>query len=220
MTKKSEEVVILPIENKMVISKEQELRGFLGTLIQSKKLPGHITSIDEAFTIAQMGKELGFPTMQAFHYIIPIQGRLSLSAKAIGALLRKGGVKYITKEDGVFVYKDGSTSEVLKSGDEKPIDQRTTVIFYRDGLEEKCSFTWKDAEKQGLTTKDNWKRLPKEMLFARCVAKGANRIGPDLLLGLYTTEELTDSFNINENTIKRNEDGTISEIINITNSNK
>jgi len=28
-------------------------------------------------------------------------------------------------------------------------------------MEESCSFTWKDAEGQGLTTKDNWKRMPK-----------------------------------------------------------
>ena len=167
----------------------------------------------EAFTIAQMGKELGFPTMQAFHYIIPIQGKLSLSAKAIGALLRKGGVRYITQEDGVWVYADGSTSTIIKPGDEKPIDQRTTILFLRDGMEERCSFSWKDAEKQGLTTKDNWKRMPKEMLYARCVAKGANRIGSDLLLGLYAIEELADSFSINESHITRNEDGTIASII-------
>jgi len=192
---------------------QSDLQKFLGTLITSKQLPSHIKTVAEAFTIAQMGKELGFPTMQAFHYIIPIQGKLSLSAKAIGALLRKGGVRYITQEDGVWVYADGSTSTIIKPGDEKPIDQRTTILFLRDGMEERCSFSWKDAEKQGLTTKDNWKRMPKEMLYARCVAKGANRIGSDLLLGLYAIEELADSFSINESHITRNEDGSIASII-------
>lgn len=51
------------------------------------------------------------------------------------------------------------------------------------------------------------------MMYARCLAKGANRIGPDLLLGLYMTDELTDSFNLNEKTIKRDEDGFVKEII-------
>lgn len=195
-------------ENKPApIEGEQEVKAFLKTLIDSKKLPGHVKTVEDAFTIAQMGKELGFATMQSFHYIIPIQGKLSLSAKATGALLRKGGVKYITKEDGVFIYPGGK-SEPSKEG-EKPIDQRTTILFVRDGMEEECSFSWKDAEKQGLTTKDNWKRMPKEMLWARCLAKGANRIGSDLLLGLYVIEELTDSFNIPETHIKRNDDGTI-----------
>jgi len=209
MAKKKDEVAVSPT----AVEKqgEDETKVFLKTLIDSKKLPAHIKSVDEAFTIAQMGKELGFATMQAFHYIIPIQGKLSLSAKATGALLRKGGVKYITKEDGVFVYS-GNSIEPNKIGD-KPIDQRTTILFVRDGMNEECSFSWKDAEKQGLTTKDNWKRMPKEMLWARCLAKGANRIGSDLLLGLYVIEELTDSFNISETQIKRNDDGTVEGLV-------
>jgi len=51
------------------------------------------------------------------------------------------------------------------------------------------------------------------MLWARCLAKGANRIGSDLLLGLYVIEELTDSFNIPEKDIKRNDDGTIDSLV-------
>jgi hypothetical protein len=196
----------------------QDLKGFLQTLIDSKKLPTHVKTVEDAFTIAQMGKELGFATMQSFHYIIPIQGKLSLSAKATGALLRKGGVKFYTKEDGIFVYADGSADTISPKPDgTKPVDQRTTIIFVRDGMEEVCSFTWKDADKQGLTTKDNWKRMPKEMLYARCLAKGANRIGADLLLGLYTAEEMADTF-LREDQVKRNEDGTIAEIIDITNN--
>jgi hypothetical protein len=193
------------------LMKFEEAKNELQHLIESKHLPGHIKTVETAFTIAQMGKELGFPVMQAFHYIIPIQGKLSLSAKAIGALLRRGGVKYITKEDGVLVYGDGTTSTYPVEG-KKPVDQRTTIIFDRDGVTEECSFTWREAEKMGLTTKDNWKKMPSAMLYARCIAKGANRVAADLLLGLYMTEELTDSFNVPENKIKRNEDGTIAEV--------
>jgi hypothetical protein len=205
------------MENSQVtVQTNKDLTEFLQTLIDSKKLPTHIKSVEEAFTIAQMGKELGFATMQAFHYIIPIQGKLSLSAKATGALLRKGGVKFYTKEDGVYVFPDGTTDVVSPKADgTKPVDQRTTIVFVRDSMEENCSFTWKDADKQGLTTKDNWKRMPKEMLYARCLAKGANRIGADLLLGLYTAEEMADTF-LKENQIRRNEDGTIAEVIDIT----
>lgn len=199
--------------NAAISSSEQATKDFLQTLIDSKKLPAHIKTVEEAFTISQMGKELGFATMQAFHYIIPIQGKLSLSAKATGALLRKGGVAFVTVEDGVYTYQ-GKTEP--KTPDQKPDGRRTTIKFLRNGLEELTTFTWKDAELQGLTTKDNWKRMPKEMLWARCLAKGANRIGADLLLGLYTIEEMTDSLNINEANIKRAEDGTVQEIIDVT----
>lgn len=201
--------------SKQELMRLEDAKETLQHLITSKQLPKHILTVEEAFTIAQMGKELGFPVMQAFHYIIPIQGRLSLSAKAVGALLRRGKISYTTTEDGVLVYADGSVENHPKEG-VKPIDQRTTIVFTRDGVEEVVTFTWRDATKQGLTTKDNWLRMPKEMLFARCLSKGANRIGPDLLLGLYMIEELTDSFNIPENKIKRNEDGTIAEIEDVT----
>lgn len=214
MAKTSEKAVAITEKTPTPVT-QNDFTLFLEKLIKSKQLPAHIKTVEEAFTVAQMGRELGFHTMQSFHYIIPIQGKLSLSAKAIGALLRKGGVTYQTIEDGIWVYQDDTTSNIIKSTEEnaRPIDQRTTILFFRDGREERCSFTWKDAEKQGLTTKDNWKRMPKEMLYARCLAKGANRIGSDLLLGLYVVEELADSFNIKESNITRNEDGSIAAIV-------
>jgi hypothetical protein len=200
------------MDNKLALTDDSVVK-LMTHLIDSKKLPGHVKTIEDAITVAQMGKELGFGIMQSFHYIIPISGKLSLAAKAVGALLRRGGIKYNTIEDGVYILDDGTAVDTLLDG-QKFKDRRTTIYFYRDGLEERCTFTWKDAAKQGLTTKDNWLRLPKEMLYARCLAKGANRIGADLLLGLYTTEEMVDVLNINESDIIRTEDGLIQEIKN------
>lgn len=189
-----------------LVKNQQE---FLQTLVESKKLPAHVKSVEDAFTIAQMGKELGFPTMQAFHYIVPIQGKLSLSAKAIGAILRRGGIKFKTIEDGVYVYPDSETTTYAKEG---AIDRRTTIVFTRDGEEEAVSFCWSDATAMGLITKDNWKKMAKEMLWARCLSKGANRVAADMLLGLYSTDELFDSFDVSESSVKRDEDGTIISI--------
>lgn len=202
------------MKTELVKVNQEAIKVQLQEFIDSGNLPVHVKSVEQAFLIVQMGHELGFGTIQSMHYIMPIQGRLSLSAKAIGALLRKGGVRFVTKEDGVYVFADESTgSYPTKPDGSKAIDQRTTIQFIRDGLTEDVSFTWTDAAAQGLTTKDNWKRMKREMLYARTLAKGANRIGQDLLLGLYMTEELTDAFDVKESSIKRNEDGTISEII-------
>ena len=184
--------------------------NFLQNLIDSKHLPSHVKNTQTAFTIVQMGKELGFAPMQALHQIVPIQGKLSLSAKAIGAVLRKGGVKFRTLEDGVYVY--GEKVSIEKLDGEEATGMRTTIEFTRDGIIELCSFTWRDAELAGLTIKDNWKRMPKEMLYARCLAKGANRIGQDLLLGLYMTDELADAFNVAEQEMVRDEEGFVVEI--------
>jgi hypothetical protein len=147
---------------KEIITKEEnsEVEVFLQKLIDSKKLPTHVKTVSDAFAIKQMGEELGFATMQSFHYIIPIQGKLSLSAKATGALLRKGGIQFQTVEDGVYVYEDGTVSE-YKDSTKKPIDIRTKIRFVRGDMEEFTTFSWKDAEGMGLTGKDNWKKMPK-----------------------------------------------------------
>ncbi len=202
-------------ETTQEVAKTTDFRGMLETLIASKKLPAHIKTVEDAYTVAQMGKELGFSLMIALHQIIPIQGQLTLSAKALGALLRKGGVTYVTKEDALWVYPDGTTSEypIIKEGHDKPIDRRTTISFTRDGQEELTSFTWNDAKAMGLTEKANWVKMPSQMQWARCLSKGANRIGPDLLNGLYMTEEMTDSFNVSEQSIKRDEEGFVKEIV-------
>ena len=200
--------------NGKIITREDNnnVEEFLQKLIDSKKLPTHVKTVEDAFAIRQMGEELGFATMQSFHYIIPIQGKLSLSAKATGALLRKGGIQFQTLEDGVFVYDDGTTSE-YKDPKKKPIDIRTKIRFVRGNMEEITSFSWKDAESMGLTGKDNWKKMPKFMLWARCLSAGANRIGADLLLGLYTVEELFDHMEEGSVVVNRNEEGEIIEIV-------
>lgn len=205
-----EMAVIDPPKQELVLNSKQV--NFLQTLIDSKQLPAHIRTVADAFTVSKMGKELGFPIMQALHFIIPIQGKLSLSAKAIGAILRKGKITMQTKEDALWVYRDGSVAEYRKTGDEKPIDRRTSILFTRDGIEELVSFTWMDATTQGLTEKSNWTRMPREMLYARCLSKGANRIAQDLLLGLYSTDELYDVFGTPSMKVKRDEDGCITEI--------
>lgn len=207
-------ITLVPRQEVVLTSSED---NFLMKLIKSKQLPGHVRTIEDAFTIGKMGKELGFPIMQSFHFIIPIQGKLTLSAKAIGALMRKNKVTMQTLEDALYIYRDGSALEyprtVVDPVADKPIDRRTTILFTRDGIPEKVSFTWIDATNQDLTTKSNWKRMPREMMYARCLSKGANRIGQDFLLGLYSTDEMFDSIGAAAEQAIRDEDGTIISII-------
>lgn len=193
------------------IQKLDDTKEFLENLIQSGKLPKHVKTAEDAFTISQMGRELGFATMQSFHYIIPIQGKLSLNATAINALLRKGGVQFKTTEDAVYVYEDETTSTV-KLPDKTPVDVRTTITFYRGDVEEVTSFTWSEAKKMGLVTKDNWVKMPSAMLYARCLAKGARRVGADLLLGLYSTDEMMDHLDTSNLHAVRDEDGQVVEV--------
>ena len=71
----------------------------LQMLIDSKVLPANIKTIQQAFAIAQYGKDLGMKPMQAFHQVYSIQGRLALSSKGLGALLWANGIQYKTIQD-------------------------------------------------------------------------------------------------------------------------
>lgn len=173
----------------------------LQILIESKSLPANIKTIEQAFTIAQFGKDLGMKPMQAFHQVYNIQGRLALSSKGLGALLWANGIQYKTVQDFEMIVKG-----VDKDGKELK-DRVTTIEFYRGQIVEKASFYWSDAVKAGWTTKDNWVKMPKHMMYARALALGAQRIAPDKLLGLYTVEEMTDV--IPTNSVKINEEGEV-----------
>lgn len=174
----------------------------LQILIDSKNLPSNIKTIEQAFTIAQFGKDLGMKPMQAFHQIYSIQGRLALSSKALGALLWSNGIGMKTVQDFELVIrgKDKDGNDVK--------DRATTIEFYRNGITEKATFYWSDAVKAGWNTKDNWVKMPKHMMYARCLALGAQRIAPDKLLGLYTVEEMVD-ITPNINNVKINEEGEV-----------
>jgi hypothetical protein len=168
----------------------------LQLLIDSKVLPSNVKTIEQAFAIAQFGKDLGMKPMQAFHQIYSIQGRLALSSKGLGALLWANGIQYKTIQD----------FEKIDKGDGKS-DFVTTIEFYRGKITDKASFYWSDAVRSGWTTKDNWVKMPKFMMWARCLSMGAQRIAPDKILGLYTVEEMVDVTNAPNVSI--NEEGEV-----------
>lgn len=168
----------------------------LQILIDSKSLPSNIKTIEQAFTIAQFGKDLGMKPMQAFHQIYNIQGRLALSSKGLGALLWANGIQYKTIQDFEKIEDNGKSDFI------------TTIEFYRGNIVDRASFKWSDAVRAGWTSKDNWTKMPRHMLYARALALGAQRIAPDKILGLYTVEEMTD-VTPNTSNVVINEEGDV-----------
>ena len=167
-------------ENQTLVVPQNEMEQ-LQLLIDSKVLPSNIKTIQQAFAVAQFGKDLGMKPMQAFHQVYSIQGRLALSSKGLGALLWANGIQYKTIQDFEKITKeDGKTDFV------------TTIEFYRGQVVDRASFAWSDAVRAGWTTKDNWVKMPKHMMYARALSLGAQRIAPDKILGLYTVEEMVD----------------------------
>lgn len=166
--------------------------------VKSGLLPNSIKTPEQAVVIVLKGKELNLAPMASFEMIDVILGKPALKPKGMAAMVRKGGVKYQTIKD----------FEPVKDSDGKTIDYETVIRFHRDGLSEDVKYTYKDAERLGLTGKDNYKKQPGVMMYWRCFSKGANRVCPDLIGGLYTSEELA-SFTTGAPAIELTEDGDV-----------
>jgi len=123
-------------------------------------------------TIIEYGRELGIPPVSALQTMSLVNGRLAIESKALFAIALKHGI----------------TIEVIEKTKE-----RCVLRFTRPGHKPYTeTFTIEDARRIGLTEKDNWKKYPEEMLYWRCGAKGLRAYCSDLLLALYTKEELED----------------------------
>lgn len=200
----------------------QELLAF-GNQIASSKIVPLKTGGDVAAAIL-MGREIGLTPMVSVNNIYPINGKASLGIHVILALLVKAGITYEILNDCQPMYsivvkpdKEGDPYLVVRSAfknepreegegiGSKPVDIGTRIVFNRmikqpDGSWKNSSvtitYTKNEADLADLTRKDNWKNHFKTMLRNRALAIGGRLIGPDVLMGVYETSELADSYNI------------------------
>lgn len=125
---------------------------------------------DEQCAIAILhGLEIGMPPMQALQSIAVINSRPTIWGKAVPALLYRAGFKLQEEGDA---------------------EKATCTLTRPDGQVIVRSFTRVQAVKAGLWDKGVWKQYPERMLQMRArgfaVADGA----PDVITGMYLTEEL------------------------------
>lgn len=56
----------------------------------------------------------------------------------------------------------------------------------------RMTWTFEQARKAGLTSKDNWRNYPRAMLRARCIAEGVRAVYPAAIGGMLVAEEAQD----------------------------
>ena len=148
-------------------------------LARSGVVPDTLKGKPEAvFAILCMGAELGLPPMLAINTINVIQGKPTQSAQLIvGRVLQKF-------PNALFKIVQDEKNLVVK------------VYAGRPGTDIKDAYvaTWDMAKAgaMGLTGKDNYKRQPITMLRARATSEAARAVFPDVVMGLYATEEFQD----------------------------
>lgn len=154
-------------------------------LVASRFLPTAIDTPEKAIAVMLTGVELGIPKMQALRQIVVIQGKPTLSAELMAALI------YRAHGDDALRFTE-TTAE------------RCTIAYKRRGWAkaDTYSFTLQDAKEAGLLGKagGNWERYRPAMLRARAISAVA-RIGfPDVIGGMYTAEELDATVKVDPNT--------------------
>lgn len=66
------------------------------------------------------------------------------------------------------------------------------TFSHKAGGKLRIQWTIQQAQKAGLTGKDNWKNYPRAMLRARCIAEGVRAVYPAALGGMMVSEEAQD----------------------------
>ena len=143
------------------------------------KMSGYFQDIrDEAQAVTKIlfGRELGLSPIVSMVGIHIIEGKPSVSANTLAALIKRSG-RYdyrVTAWD--------STQCVLM------FRQKTDGKWEEVG---ESSFTMDDAKRAGVSTKGVWTKYPKAMLFARAISQGERTYCPDVsACALYVPEEL------------------------------
>ena len=150
----------------------QAMRSQTEVLVQSGFLPKAVNTVEKALAIALKGRELGLPMMQSITSIHVIDGKPSISAELMAAL--------------VFQRLPGAVLQCIETSNTRATYEagRPTQKILR------MSFTIEDAQAAGVTGKDNWKKYPAAMLRARACSAICRVVFPDAIMGVYTPDEL------------------------------
>lgn len=122
-----------------------------------------------------MGRELKIPPMQAINGINVINGKASVSPQLMLAII------YNRVPNAIIDVRIDHTAKTV------------VVRMSRDKDDKQVSesvWTMERAKLMGLANKDNWLKQPVTMLKWRAVAEVARERFPDVIMGLYTTEEM------------------------------
>ena len=140
--------------------------------------------VASAIVAVEYGLELGIPPVAAVMNVHVIEGRPSMSSGMIAARIKQcERYDYRIREH---------TNKVCKVETFEKVDGKWLSL----GV---TTFTWQDAVDAGVSGRANWKRYPRNMLFARAISNAAKWNMPDLFLGpIYTADELASGDYVDE----------------------
>lgn len=121
------------------------------------------------------GSELGLAPMQSLRALQIIEGKVTLSAEAQVALVRRSEVC------AEFRLVESTSQRAVYSAKRKGDAEATTLAW-----------TMEQAHRAGLAQGKAWQKYPEAMLRARCASALCKAVFSDVLLGVYDPDELSD----------------------------
>jgi len=138
-------------------------------------------------TVAMLtGYELGLGLMTSLRFVDVIK-----TSKGLQPALRAQAMEALINRSGVL---DEFTTTDLVDKDGNPTGCTVYMKRTNNGMvkEYTSTFTHQDAVRAELIDKSNWKHYPTDMYYNRALSRCARRMCADVILGLYTPDEITD----------------------------
>ncbi len=157
----------------------QTMKEQAHVMLRSGFLPPSIKTAEQCLAIFMTGRELGIGMMESMRSINVIQGKPTVSPQLMLALANRTGE---IEDQEINADPDGATVTIKRRGRKA----------------HKEHFGIKEAEAMGLLTKDNYRKQPATMFKWRALAANLRVTFPDVLLGLYTPEELGAEVAVND----------------------
>ena len=128
----------------------------------------------DVLAIILAGAELGLPPMQSIRGIHLVDGKPCLDSALAVALVKRS-------------LKAGEYIRMVESSDKLATYEAKRA---EDPGPTRLSFTIEEANRAGLTGKDNWKKYPAAMLRARAAMALVRVVFPEVTFGVYDPDEL------------------------------
>lgn len=158
-----------------------DARMLAGDLYQSKMFSAY-GNPQAVLSSVILGRELGLPAMSSLRSIHVIEGKHTLAAALMVALVLKSGLAEFF--DPIEFDAIKAIYETKRKGARNPVRMVHTFEMARQAWP-KGKLDW---EKSFMAS--GWGRNPTDMLCARASSRLARMVYPDLMAGLYTPEEM------------------------------
>lgn len=166
-----------------------------GHVARTEFVPSSLRGKPEAVVAAILqGHELGLEPMASLNKIHVVDGRPTLAAELMRALVQRAGHEIWLEE--------ASSTKVTMGGRRRGEEHPTRITWTID-----------DAKRARLDQKNNWRQYPRAMLTARATGELCRLLFADVLAGIsYTIEEVRDGFELDEETALAEVDAAVDAI--------